>query len=73
MANSNTEHSIALRQATILKSLNKKTKNGTYLRFQSILTDKESIDKTKNLKIPKVSFIRKALKFLDEYGEIKKD
>ena len=71
MANSNTEHSIALRQKTSMEWRRERKIKGELITLQIDLTGKENVLAFKSLKIKPTEFIKQALKLLNEHGEIR--
>lgn len=71
MSNAKTEHSIALRAKTAMEWVSNKKLAGKQYRVNISFYDDASINKMKALKIKPTEFLRKALKLLNEHGEIK--
>lgn len=71
MANSNTKASKASRAKCTIEWAKKKKQAGELLIFKVDVTTLDLINQIKALKISKAKFLRNALNFLDEKGEIK--
>ncbi len=71
MANAKTEHSISLRNKTAVSWVKRKKEKGEQLRVNVSFYDEKSISQMKSLKITPTEFLRKALKLLNENGDVK--